>query len=218
MRAEKLNTEVRQEQIAEAALALVAGQGMKALSIARVARRVGVVPSAIYRHYRSKNEVLDAMLDLIRGRLLANVEAVCAESSDPLERLHLLLRRHIKLLRDNQGIPRVVFSQELHHGDTQRKARMYALIREYLGQVAEIACDGQRNGQIRLEFTPESIAMMYLGIVQPAALLWDFSDGNFDVTRHADQAWQILDAAIRDMDAPKSSDVKPPRRFKQKEK
>src|SRR5512140_198989 len=101
-RAAKVHTEFRQEQIAEAALRLVAGQGMKGLSVARVARRVGVVPSAIYRHYNSKDEVLDAVLDLIRGRLLANVKAVCEASTEALDRLHRLLARHVRLLCENQ--------------------------------------------------------------------------------------------------------------------
>lgn len=196
MSAEKLDTQVRQEQIAAAALGLVASQGMKGLSVARVARRVGVVPSAIYRHYSSKDEVLDAVLDLIRDRLLANVAAACNESDEALDRLHLLLIRHVRLLRENQGIPRVVFSQELHNGHSGRKARMYETIRQYLGQVAEIVRQGQQNGQVRSDFTAEAVSMMFLGIVQPAALLWDLSDGDFDVTRHAERAWQILEMAI----------------------
>ena len=43
--AKKLGTEIRQEQIAEAALELVASQGVRRLSVAAVARRVGLVPS-----------------------------------------------------------------------------------------------------------------------------------------------------------------------------
>lgn len=203
MRAEKLDTQVRQEQIAEAALALVASQGLKGLSVARVARRVGVVPSAIYRHYKSKDEVLDAVLDLIRDRLLANVASVCKESDEALDRLHRLLIRHVRLLRENRGIPRVVFSQELHNGDSGRKARMYETIGEYLGQVAEIVRQGQQNGQVRSNLTAEAVSMMFLGIVQPAALLWDLSDGDFDVTRHAERAWQILEMAIRPVERAK---------------
>ncbi len=216
MRAEKLKTEVRQEQIAEAALALVAGQGMKALSVAGVARRVGVVPSGIYRHYRGMDDVLDAVLDLIRNRLLTHVEAVYEATGDPLERLRLLLRRNIKFLCDNKGISRVVFSQELHQGNTQRQARMYGIIREYLGQVTEIVRDGQRSGHIRPEFAPEAISMMYLGIVNPAALLWDISDGDFDITRHEGQAWQILNSAIRHVDASGLSGAAPPGRSSQR--
>ena len=88
MRATKTKTEIRQEQIAAAALELMGREGTKALNIARLARRVGVAPSAIYRHYSSKDAVLDAVLDLVSQRLEDNVKAVRHETPDPLERLH----------------------------------------------------------------------------------------------------------------------------------
>lgn len=74
---------------------------------------------------------------------------------------------------------------------------MYQTVQEYLGQIAEIVRQGQQDGQVGASFTPEAISTMFLGIVQPAALLWDLSDGDFDVTKHAERAWQILASAIR---------------------
>ncbi len=84
---EKLDTEIRQEQILEAALDLVAQKGMKGLNLGAVARRVGIVPSALYRHFKSKDAIMDALLDLIESRLLANVRAVKEEVPDPFSRL-----------------------------------------------------------------------------------------------------------------------------------
>jgi AcrR family transcriptional regulator len=49
-RAQKVKTEIRQEQIAGAALELIAMRGLDELNIGALARQVGVVPSAIYRH------------------------------------------------------------------------------------------------------------------------------------------------------------------------
>ena len=114
MTREKLDTEIRREQILEAALEIVSRKGMKGLSIGAVARRIGLVPSAIYRHFESKDEIIDALLDQIESRLLANVAAVTAETDDPVLALELLFNRHIRLIRENVGIPRLVFSEEVY--------------------------------------------------------------------------------------------------------
>ena len=58
-RAQKTRTEIRRGQIARAALALVARRGLNNLNIGALADEVGVVPSAIYRHYPGKDAVLD---------------------------------------------------------------------------------------------------------------------------------------------------------------
>ncbi len=193
---EKLGTEIRREQIVEAALKLVATHGLGRLSIAAVARRVGLVPSGIYRHFRSKDEILAAMLDLIERRLIENVAASIAESPDPLEQLRGVLRRHIRFIREGRAIPRIVFADETFIGHPERKYRVQEILRGYLRQVSAIIRLGQQQDQIRTGIDPETVAMMILGIVMPAGVLWHLSDGGFDVTHHADRAWQTLRRAI----------------------
>ncbi|MCL5745978.1 MAG: TetR/AcrR family transcriptional regulator [Acidobacteria bacterium] len=195
--AEKLHTEVRQEQLAQAALGLVASHGLNGLSVARVAHRVGVVPSAVYRHFASKDELLDAVLDLIRNRLAQNVQKVSEDCKDSLECLRRLLMLHAQLIRENQGVPRIIFSEDIFSGSRERKAAVHEIIRGYLKRVADIVKRGQKENQIRRDLDASTVAMMFLGLVQPAAILWQLSDGAIDVTKHAERAWQILAEAIR---------------------
>lgn len=192
MSTEKLDTEIRQDQIAQAALTLVASHGLKGLSMARVARRVGIVPSAIYRHFRDKDEVLDAAIGYIQKELLDNVNVVCEETSDPLDRLRLLLMLHVKLIRENQGIPRIIFSEDVYNGHPERKAKVYEIVRRYLNRVDEIIRQGQQEGRIRPDVEPATVSLMFLGMIQPAAILWHMSDGGFDVTMHAEKAWRVF--------------------------
>jgi AcrR family transcriptional regulator len=196
-RAGKQQTQVRQEQIAQAALALVASQGLKSLSVAAVAGQVGLVPSAIYRHFRSKGEVLNAVLDLIRGRLLSNVEAVRSETEDALERIHRLLQRHLQLVVAYRAIPRILFSDEVYSGHPELKANLYGMIQGYLDQIGQIAREGQKQNRIRPDIPPETIAAMFMGLVAPSAFLWHLSGGRFNVARHAERAWKVFSAAIQ---------------------
>jgi AcrR family transcriptional regulator len=197
MRAEKTNTNIRKEQIAEAGLKLVAAGGMKQLSVARIARYVGVVPSALYRHYKNKDAVLDAVLDLIQDKLMGNVQIVEEQTHDPIERLYKLLMRHIKLIRENEGIPRIVFSEDVYSGHQGRKQRIYAIISGYLGRIEKIVSQGQKSGVIRKDVEPKNVALIFFGLVQPSAVLWHISDGDFDITRQARKSWEILEKAIR---------------------
>lgn len=196
MRASKTRTEIRQDQIATAALELMARQGPKSLNLARLARNVGVVPSAIYRHYPSKEAVLEAVLDLIAQRLQENVQAVRQETPDALERLHRLLNRHVRLIRANAAIPRVVLSEEIFSGHAKRRQRVHRIIQGYLGKVAELVCEGQREGSLRVDVPADTVSVMFLGLIHPAVILWLTSDGAFDVATHAERAWQIFRQSI----------------------
>ena len=193
---EKLDTDVRRDQIVEAALAVLGTRSVQDLGMADIARRVGLVPSAIYRHFRSKDEVLDAVLQRVGRRLLENVRTVRAQTADPLERLRRLLMQHAQLVRENQCIPRLVFSEAMAGDNSARRSTIHGIIRTYLDRLGEIAEEGQREGVIRPDLDGETVALLLLGIVQPGAVLWHLSEGKFDVTRHAQRAWRLLRAAI----------------------
>jgi AcrR family transcriptional regulator len=196
MNTEKMKTEVRREQIATAALQLIARRGVRGLSMAGIARQVGLVPSAIYRHFDSKDHVLDLVLDQIRQRLLDNVQAVQAEIADPVEALRRLLFRHIKLIRENEAIPLLIFSDQVYSGHPERKARMQRIIQDYLDQVGDVVQRGQKEKRLRADLVPAVVAVMFLGLVQPAAILWHLSEGAFDLTKHTAQAWRVFRRAI----------------------
>lgn len=193
---EKLGTLIRKEQIAEAALRLVASHGLNRLSVAAVARQVGLVPSGIYRHFKSKDEILDAVLDLVERRMSENVREALAESDDSLQQIRGVLARHIRFIREGRAIPRIVFADETFTGHPQRKQRVHRMFRTYVGHLADIVRRGQAQGQVRSELDPETTALLVLGIVIPAAILWHVSEGGFDVTRHAERAWQTLRETI----------------------
>lgn len=193
---EKLNTKIRQDQILNAALEIISVQGMQGLSIGGIARRVGLMPSAIYRHFDGKDKIIDALLELIEFRLLANVAAARKETDVPLAVLHVLLKRHAQLIRENVGIPRVVFSEEVYGTNSTRKRRVYELLQSYLEQVAMLFSEAQQAGAVRKDIKPSELSVMFLGLVQPSAILWHISDGGFDVTRQVDQAWRLFCDAI----------------------
>jgi AcrR family transcriptional regulator len=197
MRAEKQNSEIRKRQIAGAAMSLIAREGVKGLSLAAVARQVGVVPSALYRHFKGKEEILDATLDLIQELVMDNVRSVRRESPLPLDQLKRLMMRHIQMIQEFQAIPRIIFSDEISASHPLRRTGIYKIIREILGQVAEMVAQGQRQGQINPDLSPETVSVMFLGLVQPPAILWYLSQGKFNVLKHIKKAWPVFEKAVK---------------------
>jgi AcrR family transcriptional regulator len=196
MSIEKLRTEARREQITQAALQLIAGGGVKGLNMAGLARRVGVVPSALYRHFKNKDQVWEAVLELLRERLMGNIQMVREQSSESLDQLKRLLALHLRLILEYQAFPRILFSEELYGSHPERRKRLYAIVTGYLQEVAGIVREGQQTGRIREEIQPDTAAVMFLGLIQPSAVLWHLSDGGFDAARHIERAWPMFCNAL----------------------
>lgn len=196
MRAKKTGTDVRQEQILEAALDLIGEKGVYALNISSIAAKVGIVPSALYRHFKSKDDVLNGILNLLKKRLLHNVSLVRKETTGSLDRLRMLLMRQARMLSENPAIAYVVFSDGIYAGNPGRQARIANNITTHLGKIQEIVKEGIQDGSIRKDVDPFTASMMLLGIILPAAVLRNVSGNDFDMIAHAEKAWPVFVKAI----------------------
>ncbi len=57
------------ERVLGAAVALADAQGVEGLSMRKLAQELGVVPMALYKHVANKDELLDAMVDVVVGEI-----------------------------------------------------------------------------------------------------------------------------------------------------
>ena len=194
MAVEKLRKAVRREQIAEAALAVISRHGAGGLNVGTVARRIGIVPSAVYRHFRGKEEILSAAIARMGEHLLKNVDRAEREDGSRA-RLRRLLRLHVATIRDGYAGPRIIFAEGIDGGSVSHRMEIYHIIRRYLDRVAGIVLEGQRLGDLRGDIDPGSTAVHFLGLIQPAATLWYLSAGKFDVTRASERSFaQFIEA------------------------
>ncbi len=194
MAVEKMQRAVRRDQIAEAALEVISRHGTAKLNVGAVARRIGIVPSAVYRHFRSKDEILSAAIARMGERLLENVDRAAREGGSR-GRLHKLLRLHVATIRDGYAGPRIIFAEGIDGGGVSHRMEMYHIIRRYLDRVAGIVRRGQLQGDLREDLDPGATAVHFLGLIQPAATLWYLSAGKFDVAGASERAFaQFIEA------------------------
>jgi len=57
------------EKILDAAIDLIAKEGFDAVSVREIAKAVGIRDSSIYNHFRSKDEILDTIIDYLVAEL-----------------------------------------------------------------------------------------------------------------------------------------------------
>jgi hypothetical protein len=74
---------------------------------------------------------------------------------------------------------------------------MFRTIQSYLDHITDIVRRGQADGRIRKELDAATVAVMFLGLIQPAAILCQMSEHEFDITKHVERAWTIFSDAIR---------------------
>lgn len=88
------------ERVVAEALTVISMDGAEALSMRGLARRLGVVPGALYRHVRSKEQLYDLVLDDV----LAEVDCQADHSLDWAGQVTALAQRLRAVLENHPGI------------------------------------------------------------------------------------------------------------------
>jgi len=196
VRARKQSGQARRDQIAHAVLAIATERGLDAVSVAAVAARVGVSPPALYRHYPSKDAMLDATLERMGAAILANLEHVRAENVDPLTQVARLFERHVAFAKANRGIPLLIFSHDILHHRVRRQ-KLVSTMTTYRRGIEDLFRTAQREGLVQAGLDPATLAMMFFGLFQAPGILWHLQGGRFDFTGHARRGWAVFHQAIR---------------------
>jgi AcrR family transcriptional regulator len=201
MSRKRLSSTLRQQQILDTTLDIIAEKGLGGVSTSEIAQRVGIVPSALYRHFESKEALIDALLDRTHMILFENVRKMTLKKSDPKEDLKSLFLLHLEFIRKNPGMPKLVFSDAAVFGSPERKEKVLSIVKNYMNKLTEIAEKGRREGDFLQDISPEAVAFSMVSFVQYVGLISNLSEGKTDIGELAEQAWSYIERGIQSYQA-----------------
>jgi TetR/AcrR family tetracycline transcriptional repressor len=186
------------DQIVEAAIALMDGQGTAALTIRALAGRLGVESAALYWHFGGKDEICRAVVDAIGSQLRTDVST----SGTARERLvHHLAAIRSHWLEHPSALELSLRFPPSAHGEVTRAG--VELI-EALGVASTVSLERYRalvwsvNGFVILEQRLHSSA--HHRLVEPGGTRWvvsiedgdDVSTGELDTDALFDETVELL--------------------------
>ncbi|MBI5632943.1 MAG: TetR/AcrR family transcriptional regulator [Nitrospirae bacterium] len=195
----KVSTDIRRDQIANAALRIIGQKGASGLTTALLAQEAGISEANLYRHFRSKDEILELTVDKIAVGLSRNLQNVFRiRSADPaLVKLKRIFTLHLDYVEKNEGIPRLVFSEELHSGNEKLKEKLLTSITAYAAELETFIRQGQRDGFIKKTVQPKAAAFMLIGMVQITILRWSLSGFSLHLVDEGMKLWRNFEACVK---------------------
>lgn len=185
----------RQRQIVEAALDIVAESGPEAVTVKAIAKRVGFSDAAVYRHFRSKSQILGTVIDLFADGSRRILEEIHACDCPALEKLRLFFLDRCRVFAADRVMATVMFAEGLFQQDRQMAARVHRLLQEHRVLLLATLRAGQRRGAIRL-LPPEHLFTMVMGSLRLLVLQWRVGGGGFDLLRAGGKLWATLESLI----------------------
>lgn len=180
-------TENRQRQIADAALKIVAAHGLSRFTTAAIAHEVGITEGAIFRHFASKDEIVLAAIDRIEELF---EEGAPSDEGEPLDRLRRFLEHRVRVVQENGGIPRLIFSDELTNAAGAAGAtKVQALRKKAATTIRRCLEQAREQGKIKKTLDLDGAALVVQGSIMALIL------GRAPKTATA-KVWATLEQAL----------------------
>jgi AcrR family transcriptional regulator len=184
------NTTIRQKQIIEAARTVVVKYGSENVTIKRIANEVGFSEAAIYRHFKSKRDVLTGLANYVIQELLQDLSKPERSSTDGLETIEIMLDNHIKAIEHRKGASFQVIAEILSFGDRKLSKKVYAGLEEYISRLEELINTAFPNKCAKSgSVDSNSAAFILFGMVQGLVNVWALSNYGFDLKDKYNELW-----------------------------
>lgn len=191
------HTEVRQQQIVDAAAILIFKFGSEHLTVKRIAEEVGISEAAIYRHFKSKKSILSFLLTHIEEVLLRDISPK-AVANEPvtLEVIEKTIRTHFSTIGMRKGISFQVIAEIISLGDRALNKQASQTIDKYICRLQELLTDGVRDGAVRQDIDLEASATLLFALIQGLVNIWSLSSGSVKLIEKFTSLWGIYREAV----------------------
>lgn len=186
------NTEVRQQQIVDAARILIFKYGSEHLTVKRIAAEVGISEAAIYRHFTSKKSILSFLLSHIEEVLLTDISPENA-GSEPmtLDTIEKIIRNHFSSIGLRKGISFQVIAEIISLGDRRLNKQASQTVGKYIARLKELLSDGIRDGAVQKDIDLEASATLLFALIQGLVNIWSLSEGSVKLIDQYAALWKI---------------------------
>jgi AcrR family transcriptional regulator len=192
------DTLVRRKQIVSAARKLIVKYGSEHVTVRRMADEIGVTEGAIYRHFKSKKDILLLLVDDIEDTLIEDITKSDQGSIDSLEVLDKIINSHISAIQQRKGITFLVIAEIISLGDKKLNKRVAEVIDKYTDSIQKILSEGVRSGIIRSDLDLSSASRLFFSITQGLVNIWALHQYDFNLQQEYAPLWDIFRKGIID--------------------
>jgi AcrR family transcriptional regulator len=181
----------RRREITTATLEILSEQGMHAWTTSALAARVGVSEATLFRHFRSKDEILiSAFRDLVQS-----IKSRVAEFDGPgapWERVRGLVFHVLDFVQETGGGPLIIMTGEA--------IRILPAVREdvletrllFRDKLIELVQDALVDVDRQEELRAGDVADLIIAVVHSTGLRWVLSDGTISLRETAGRMLDVV--------------------------
>ena len=187
----------RQLEIIEVSGKILIEKGIKGLTTKTVASEMNFSESAIYRHFKSKEEILIALLSLLKQNMNKRLTSEIKPQNTATENFKAVFTSQFNYFKKNPHFVVAVLSDGLLDESEEIKTIILQLMQNKMQLLGQILEQGKQTNEFNTEISTEDLLPIILGSFRFQILKWKLSNFQYDITTEGNKTIDNLLALIQ---------------------
>ncbi len=166
MTREHLSSEDRRAATVGAVIALAADHDPGEISTTAIAKHMGVTQGALFKHFPTKEAILESVMTWVADRLLSRVDSAAESMPTARQALEAMFLAHTGFVAEHPGVPRVMFGELQRAGATAPKRMAATLLQQYAERLRHLLERGKSESEFDQKLDVEAAATLFVGTIQ----------------------------------------------------
>lgn len=186
----------RREQILQALALMLQEDSGKRITIAALARQVGVSEAALYRHFPSKARMFEGLIAFIEETLFERISRILDEVPEAVPRCGQILTLLLAFAEKNPGLSRLLDGDVLTGETARLRLRIHQLFERMETQLKQILREAELREQRRTLLPASATANLLMAYAEGRISQYVRSDFKRRPTEYWDDQWRLLSAQL----------------------
>ena len=187
-------TSKRQHEIIESAGRLLMDKGVKGLTTKNLALEMGFSESALYRHFKNKEDIIVLLLDHLYNNIKERLEETQKNDNAPSEKLKAIFKSQFHYFSHNPHFIIAILSEGLFDETEKINRSILKIIAYKTNLISNIIEEGKQIQEFNNEISTPEMVHIILGSFRLMMLKWKFSKFEIDLVQ---QGNAIMTTAIK---------------------
>lgn len=174
----------RQIGIIEAATKRIDKYGIQDLTIKTLSADLNLSEAALYRHFKSKNEILLGLLTYFIDNMKKRLEIILSKNNaNPSELLREIFDSQLNTFVKKPSVVSVIFSESIFQFNKELSNTVFSMMELMQNHIENIVKKGQANGAFTKAVGVSTTATIIMGAMRITILKWKLTGHKSDLIK-----------------------------------
>lgn len=177
----------RQFEIIQASGKILINKGVTGLTIKALAAEMGFVESALYRHFKSKEDILILMIQYLQQNVQDRIEPIAHSDENPVQKIKMIFESQFRFLNENRHFVIAMMSEGLLDESDGIKNEAIKLFLYKMPIIYRLLTEGIEQQLITPIISTEAMLHFLIGGFRTLIFRWKMTGFLLDVEKDGNQ-------------------------------